>query len=258
MRVRSIARFPVKGLSPEALDEATLSPGGAIPWDRAFALAQGDGGFDPEHPAWLPKQNFLCLMRNARAARLRSRFDPATGRLRIEDPASARGEAAGAEVVEAEVLRPEGRAVVAAFLTRFLGEEARGTPSFHHVPGHVFGDQRRPVVSLLSLSSLAAFEADLGARRDERRFRANVLLEGGAPWAEEGWIGRELRLGTARLRVTRPTTRCPATQVNPDTAERDADPAAELRAAYGHINLGVHAEVLEGGTVRAGDALVLL
>ncbi len=254
--VRSIARFPVKGLDAEPLAEATLSPGEAIPWDRAFALAQGDGGFDPEHPTWLPKQNFLCLMRNARAARLRSRFDPATGRLRIEEPAAPGGPSADA--VEADVLHPEGRAAVAAFLVRFLGEEARGTPAFHHVPGHVFADQRRPVVSLLSLSSLAAFEADLGAARDVRRFRANVLLEGAAAWAEEGWVGRELRLGSARLRVTKPTTRCPATQVNPDTAERDADPAAELRRLYGHINLGVHAEVLEGGTLRPGDALVLL
>lgn len=265
MHVHAIARFPVKGLSPEAMAEARLSPGEAIPWDRAFALAQGDSGFDPAHPAWRPKQNFLCLMANARAARLRSRFDPASGRLRIAAPGSAPGDAPGSapedapeDAVEADARDPAGRAAIAAFLARFMGEEARGTPVFHHVPGHVFGDQRRPVVSLLSLASLAAYEADIGARRDVRRFRANIVLEGGAPWAEEGWVGRELRLGTARLRVSRPTTRCPATQVNPDTAQRDADPAAELRARYGHINLGVHAEVVEGGVVRVGDELEVM
>ena len=250
MHVEQIARYPVKGLSAEPLDHADLAPGQAIAWDRAFALAQGDSGFDPEHPTWLPKQNFLCLMRNAAAARLQSRFDPATGMLAIAAP--------DGEVVLADALDPAGRAQVAAFLARFLGTEARGEPAFHHIEGHVFGDQRHPVVSLLGLASLAAYQAELGAVRDVRRFRANILLAGGAPWEEFGWVGRELALGTARLRVTKRTVRCPATQVNPDTAERDADPVVELRAAYGHADLGVHAEVIAAGRVAPGDAVRVL
>jgi len=46
--------------------------------------------------------------------------------------------------------------------------------------------------------------------------------------------------------------------VNPATAERDADPVRELRAAYGHADLGVHAEVAEGGRIAVGDTLTLL
>lgn len=250
MHVERIARYPVKGLAAEPLDHADLRPGQAIAWDRAFALAQGDSGFDPARPTWLPKQNFLCLMRNAPAARLQSRFDPATGMLAIAAPDGS--------VVLADALDPGGRARIAGFLARFLGAEARGTPGFHHVPGHVFGDQRRPVVSLLSLASLAAYEARLGAPRDARRFRANILLADGTPWEEFAWVGRELALGTARLRVTKRTVRCPATEVNPDTAERDANPVAELRAAYGHADLGVHAEVVAAGRVAPGDKVRLL
>ena len=65
-------------------------------------------------------------------------------------------------------------------------------------------------------------------------------------------------MGGAVLRVTKPTTRCPATEVNPVTAERDADPVAELRELYGHVELGVHAEVVEGGKFAVGDAIELL
>jgi uncharacterized protein YcbX len=65
-------------------------------------------------------------------------------------------------------------------------------------------------------------------------------------------------MGGAVLRVTRPITRCPATQVNPETAERDADPLTELRLLYGHVELGVHAEVVEGGRFAIGDAIELL
>ena len=65
MRIEYLYRFPVKGLTAEAMEAAEVAEGGAIPWDRAFALAQGDAPFDPGAPAWLPKQNFMCLMRNA-------------------------------------------------------------------------------------------------------------------------------------------------------------------------------------------------
>ncbi len=47
MRIEYLYRYPVKGLTAEALEAAEVEAGGCIPWDRAFALAQGDAGFDP-------------------------------------------------------------------------------------------------------------------------------------------------------------------------------------------------------------------
>lgn len=250
MRIEALYRYPVKGLTAEALEAVEVERGGALPWDRAFALAQGDAPFDPAAPTWLQKTHFMCLKANARIALLRAAFDPATGTLLLRDP-----DGGG---VTANALSEDGRARIASFLSMFLEDEARGTPRFHHVPGHVFGDQRRPVVSLLNLASLAAFEAAAGARRHRRRFRANVLLAGAPAWSEFDWVGREVMMGGARLRVTKRTIRCAATEVNPDTAERDADPLRELRAFYGHADLGVHAEVLEGGRIAVGDAIELL
>src|SRR5689334_672029 len=250
MRIEYLYRYPVKGLTAEALDQADVESGGAIPWDRAFALAQGDSGFDPEHPVWLPKYNFLCLMKNARAALLFSTFDPGSRRLRIRAP-----DGSG---VEANVMTPAGRVRVAAFLIAYLGDEARGEPSFHYIPGHTFGDQRKPAVSLNNLASLRDYEAKVGARRHRRRFRSNIWFSGAPAWSERSWVGQQLQVGGALLRVTRPVTRCAATEVNPETAERDANPLNELRQLYGHVELGVHAEVIEGGRFAVGDAIELL
>ena len=86
MRIEHLYRFPVKGLTAEALEQAEVVEGGAIPWDRAFALAQGDAGFDPAAPEWLPKHNFMCLMKNERIAALRSFFDDRSGMLSIRAP----------------------------------------------------------------------------------------------------------------------------------------------------------------------------
>ncbi len=46
VRIEHLYRYPVKGLSAEALEETAVEAGGALPWDRAFALAQGDAPFD--------------------------------------------------------------------------------------------------------------------------------------------------------------------------------------------------------------------
>lgn len=250
VRIDRIYRYPVKGLTAEALDETTVEAGGAIPWDRAFALAQGDAQFDPGKPTWIPKTNFMCLRSNARIALLRASFNPKHGRLTILDP--------DGDAIDESTITQAGRDRIAAWLATFLGAEARGTPRFHHVDGHVFGDQRSPVISLINEASRADFEARVGARRHRRRFRANIWFTGAPAWAEFGWEGREFMVGSARLRMTKRTVRCPATEVNPETGERDANPIAELKAAYGHADLGIHAEVVEGGRFALGDAIELL
>jgi uncharacterized protein YcbX len=250
MRIEYLYRFPVKGLTAEAMETAEVEAGGAIPWDRAFALAQGDAPFDPAQPEFLPKQNFMCLMRNARIARLRATFDPRTGMLSNLAPD-------GGGISE-NALSAAGRERVGAFLTGYLGEEARGTPRFHYVPGHSFCDQRTKVISLINLASLRDYEGKVGGRRHRRRFRANIWFTGAPAWSEFDWIGREIQLGGAVLRVVKRTVRCRATEVNPTTGERDIDPLAELRQLYGHTDLGIHAEVVEGGRFAVGDGIEVL
>ena len=251
MRIEYLYRFPVKGLTAEALEEATVETGGTIPWDRAFALAQGDSGFDPTHPVWMPKTNFMCLKANAGIAKLGSFFDPRTGSLTLRAP--------DGRTITQNALSPDGRSQLGRFLADYLGDETRGTPHFTYAKGHSFSDQRQKVLSLINMASLHDYESKVGARRHRRRFRANVWFSGAMPWAERGWAaGQEIQMGGAVLRITKGIVRCPATEVNPETAERDANPVAELRTLYGHTELGVHAEVVEGGHFAIGDAIEIL
>ena len=124
------------------LTAASLTPGQAIPWDRAFAMAQGDAPFDPAAPTFLPKSNFMCLLRNGRIALLRTGFTDSPPWLTITAPDGTH--------VAADPVNPHGRTKLGAFLTAYMGAEARGTPVFHFAPGHSFGDQRSPVISLLN------------------------------------------------------------------------------------------------------------
>jgi uncharacterized protein YcbX len=250
MRIEHLYRYPVKGLTAEALEAVALEAGQTVPWDRAFALAQGDAPFDPAAPRWLAKSHFMCLMANARAGLLRASFDSASGHLLIRAPDQGS--------IEANALTESGRARIGAWLAAFLGPEARGAPRFHYVPGHAFTDLRMKVVSLINLASVADLTRRAAAPRHPLRFRANLYFTGAAAWSELGWVGQELLAGGARLRVVKRIPRCAATEVNPETAERDAHPVAELRAAFGHHDCGVYAEVIEGGEIAVGDAVELL
>jgi uncharacterized protein YcbX len=50
MRISSLYRYPVKGLSPERLDKVSLTAGHYFPGDRLFAVENGRAGFDPAAP----------------------------------------------------------------------------------------------------------------------------------------------------------------------------------------------------------------
>ncbi|MCQ4162742.1 MOSC domain-containing protein [Roseomonas sp. GC11] len=250
MRVEHLYRYPVKGLSAEALEAVTLAAGECVPEDRRFALAQGDAAFDEAAPAFLPKRNFACLMVNERLALVKSAFDARHRRLTLAIP--------GQPAFEASTTTPEGKAAIAAALTAYLGEEARGTPRFVEAPGHAFADDKVKMLSLLNLASVAEFSARIGQPVDPLRFRANVHFGGLAPWAEFDLVGREVMLGGARLRIVKRIIRCPATQVNPATGERDIKLPLLLRQHYDHADFGIYGLVLEGGPVALGDALEVL
>lgn len=250
MRVEHLYRYPVKGLTAEALEEAALRAGECIAHDRRFALAQGDAPFDPAAPRFLPKQNFLCMMAHPRAVLIRAGFDAHDRLLNLTAPGQA--------PLSADPTTTAGRAAIAAWLTAFLGEEARGNPIFHDVPGHNFTDQVKKGVSLINLNTLRDFEARIGRKLDRLRFRANVYFSGLPAWQEFDWVGGEVQLGGARLRIFKRTVRCPATKVNLETGERDCEVPDLLQQHYGHRDLGVHAEVVEDGRVAVGDALEAL
>ncbi|MGQ0664282.1 MAG: MOSC domain-containing protein [Pseudomonadota bacterium] len=248
LRIAKIYRYPVKGLTPEPLSRAELAAGEGIPQDRRFALAHGAARIEPGRPQWLPKTNFLMLMRNERLARLKTRFDEATGVLVVERDGKA--------VARANLLEAAGRVVIEQFFAAFLGAECRGAPRLVESPGHMFSDVSRKAVSIIGLASIRDLERVVRAPVDPRRFRANFYFDGGQPWQEFEWPGKEIRVGGARLSVIKRNARCAATNVDPETGIRDLNIPLALAEGFRHADMGVYAEVVAGGTAAVGDPLV--
>src|ERR671930_2218870 len=100
--VHAIYRYPVKGLSPEPLEQVLVAPGETLPADRLYAMENGPSGFDPAAPRHQPKQRYLMLMRNERLARLCTRFHDASHTLAIVLD--------GREAARGDLRTPDGRA----------------------------------------------------------------------------------------------------------------------------------------------------
>jgi uncharacterized protein YcbX len=251
MRVVSLHRYPVKGLSPERLARAELSKGDYFPGDRLFAIENGPAGFDPAEPRHQPKIKFLMLMRNEALARLRTRYDDASTTLTIEE--------GGRKVARGDLSTLEGRLAVEAFFRRFMPRELRGAPKVLAAPdGFRFTDSRKGYVSIINTASVAAIEGLVGAPVDPLRFRGNLLVEGLGAWAEFDLVGRVLEAaGGVRLKVTKRIERCAATNVDPTTGLRDRDIPATLMRRLGHFDCGVYAEIAQGGTLAEGEHLTL-
>jgi uncharacterized protein YcbX len=244
--VASIYRYPVKGLGPDRLDSVELLPGRTIAGDRLYAIENGPSGFDPAHPAYLPKSRFLMLMRNERLAALRTAFDEATHTLAIR--------ADSGEAVRGDLRTPEGRAAIEQFFAVYCADELRGRPKVLNAPGHSFSDVARKVVSIINLASVAGLETITGAPVHPLRFRANLYVRGWPAWAELDLVGQEIAIGhSARLKVVKRIVRCAATNVDPDTGVRDLSIPDTLMRNLGHMDCGVYAEVIAGGTIVTGD-----
>jgi len=260
--IRAIYRYPVKGLSPEPLERVALAPGLTLPNDRLYAIENGPSGFNAAHPAHLPKQRFLMLMRNARLAALRTRFEDANHILTIVSPAADGGAERAPPAVAADLRTPDGRAAVEQFFTSYCADELRGPPKILRAEGHSFSDVARKVVSIINLASVAAVEDMVGVRLDPLRFRGNVYMDGLPAWRELELVGSEMTIApqheggkTARLKIVKRITRCAATNVDPARGIADLDIPRALMRALGHADCGVYAEVIAGGAIAVGDRL---
>jgi uncharacterized protein YcbX len=246
--LRSIYRYPIKGLSPEALSRTLLSPGETIAGDRRFAIENGPSGFHPVHNPYLPKIHFLMLMRNERLATLRTHLDEETSILTIVT--------GGREAARGDLQSVEGRTAIEAFLADYCADELRGPPRILHADGHSFSDVPRKVVSIINLASVASLETLVGAPVDPLRFRANLYVDGWPAWHEFDLVEREVGIGRkARLRVVKRIERCAATNVDPLTGIRDLALPQTLMQAFGHIDCGIYAEVVAGGEIAVGDRI---
>ena len=248
-QLTAITRFPVKGLGPDPLTAIELETGRTLPHDRAWAIENGPGPFDPARPAHVKKKHFLMLAQQAELVRLACRFNS------LDDTFSVRGE--NGETVSVDLADPATHAPLLELLKTLLGEQVRGEMRIVHAPGQAMTDIPEPYISLINAASVRDLSDKVGRPLDPMRFRGNLLIDGLAPWQEFDWIGRTMRLGETVLKAQSRIGRCAATSVDLATGRRDIDLPAALFEHYGHTHCGLYLSVETGGRIALGDRVLL-
>ena len=244
--ISELWQYPVKGLGGATIAEAKLQQGHHFPGDRMFAITNGHPRNANMAPGqWRKKALFLQLMSNEQLAALECEFNGT--RLVIREGGAAR--------LDADLDTLEGRDAASAFFTAFCDSAIAGPAALAKIASGAFTDTEAPWISLGGTASVAHVAATFGHQPDARRYRLNIMLETDTPFEEAKLVGHLVSLGDAVLRIVEPVGRCAAIDVDPETGVRGRHLLPEMEQAFGHTDLGIFAEVAEGGTIRPGDGL---
>jgi hypothetical protein len=124
-----------------------------------------------------------------------------------------------------------------------------------------YHDDESGRVTLHGHGSLQTLSDALGTEVGELRFRSNIAVDGLAPWEEQRWVGRKVRIGSVEFDVVKPKTRCLATHANPKTGERDLPILTTLTQKLGQekptFAVAMH-PTSGGGQIHLHDQVTLL
>lgn len=261
MNVHSLWVYPVKSLAGIAVDEFVLDEFGPA-GDRRWMIVD-------ENRQFVTQRNHPELARiGVRVLDSGVEVEiPEQGRFRLR---------ASEESLRARVWRDWAQALAgdpeaSDALSRYCGKPLQFVympdESFRRVDAARVADLRRvsfadgfPLL-ITNLASLEELNGRLDTPIEMRRFRPNVVVEGGAPWDEDGW--RKLGIGSGVFDLVKPCSRCVMTTVDPDAGVKNT--ALEpLRTLSGYrrtddgVIFGMNAIHESAGRVRVGDPVKII
>lgn len=283
-RVNEIWRHPVKSMQGERLDATRLGPLG-VPGDRGWAIRdEGRGGIvgGKKIAALMQcKARYLEAPTGAEAVMPAPEIETPDGARFLADATDANARL-GAALGRTVTLHPRHPASDLAHHLRaapdstdfetelraiFGREKDEPLPDLSVFPPEILQYESPPgtyfdafPVLLVTDSTLRRLaELAPASRVDVRRFRPNFVLANddvAAGFPETGWIGRTLRIGEARLRITAPCPRC--VMITHPFADLPKD-SALMRTVVREANqcVGAYAAIETPGAVRVGDAFAL-
>lgn len=248
--VASLWRHPIKSHGREALDAVTLTKGQTMPFDRHWAVTHEASKFDAANPQWEKCRNFMIGALIPSLAGIWARFDEAAHVMHLRH--ADLGEVA---------FNPDDAQGIADFLNWAapLTAHVSAKPvNLVSAPGRGMTDTPFPSLTVMNTASHKAVADSTTPDLALERWRGNIWLDGPDAWTEWDWIGHDLRIGGATLRVQERCVRCNHTKANPVTGLRDVDTLAALTNGWDHTDFGVYCEVIETGDIKVGDTAKVL
>ncbi len=259
--VVSLWRYPVKSMMGEELNATEVTEHGLL-GDRAYALVDSSDGkvATAKNPRKWPRlfdfrANFI------EPPRAVAKTPPV--RIALPDGTTVTSDHRDLNRILSDALNREvtlglaQRGAVSAeeYWPDMEGLDHRDAVTDFTLPEDTFFDCA--VVHLLTTATLDRLrELYPQGRFEVRRFRPNIVVQlasGEKSFAENSWVGHTLTVGDdVRLNVTGPCARCVMTTLPQGDLPRDPG-ILRTAAQHNHVNVGVYAAVLHGGTIRRRD-----
>lgn len=268
MRLASLHTYPIKSCHRLDHDDAVVEPWG-LAGDRRWLVVEPDGTFVTQRA-----EPALALVRpghtDGGGLVLRT-----PGLSDLDVPAPAGGALMTVRVwrstVDATPVGPAADDWLSTLLDRkvrlvYLDDPTRrATNPKYSLPGDRVSFADGYPLLLANAASLDAVNDWLVEAGDEpvpmTRFRPSVVVGGAPAWAEDGWLGRRIRIGEVVFRVVKPCGRCVITTVDQETAERGRQPLRVLgqrRKFAEGLLFGVNLIPDGVGAIAVGDQVELV
>jgi len=263
--VVALWRYPVKSMMGEELNAADITQRGLL-GDRAYALVDRSTGkvVSAKNPRkWSKIFDFRAAF--VEAPRSGQKIPPV--RITLPNGTIATTEQGDLEQALSDVLGREVTLAATAPETPSLEEywpdldglAHRETVTDESMPAGTFFDLA--VIHVLTTATIDRLREFYPQGRFEvRRFRPNIVVEpdsGAKGFVENDWIGHTLAVGKeVRLSITGPCPRCVMTTLPQGDLPRDPG-ILRTAAQHNQVNVGVYADVVQGGTIRRGDRVRL-
>lgn len=259
MKLSALYHYPIKSCAPLPAERLALGPRGPEA-DRRWMVVDADGRFVTGRQQ--PRMVLLQARPQDTGLALSA---PGLADLHVATPGPDAARISSTVWKDCVDAQDAGDAA-AEWLSAFLGQPVRLVHMDQAARRPVSGGRPGDEVSfadgypllLVSQAALDALSARVGRPMAMTRFRPNLVVEGCAPHAEDGW--RRLRIGGIELEMVKPCTRCAFTTIDPDTAERDPDgeplrSLGQYRRGEGGVLFGVNLIARGEGDLRIGDAV---
>lgn len=262
VRVTALHHYPVKGLRGVAVEALAFDAVGPVD-DRRWMVVDEAGRFLSQRT--LPAMATL----SAQVVDGQLTLSGAGSALRVSVPAL--GARLDVTVWKDTVPAVDGGDDAAAFLSAALArparlvrlaDDARRTldPEYSPSPAALNGFSDAYPALLTNEASLRAFVHGLGEALPMDRFRPNVVVDGAAAWAEDGWGA--LRVGALTFDAVKPCVRCAVITTDQRTGERSPHVLPALAQAHSAKGkgpvFGMNLVHREPGVVRVGDVVEVL
>jgi uncharacterized protein YcbX len=112
---------------------------------------------------------------------------------------------------------------------------------------------------LVSTESMHSLNQAMGLSLPIIRFRPNLVVTAGEPYAEDRW--REIKIGELAFRLPKPCSRCMVPTIDPDTAKRGKEPMQtlqKLRKWQKHVYFGQNAIHNQSGELAVGMPVTVI